>query len=197
VFLGSVLGVAAGYFGGVVDSALARFTDLVFAFPAFLLALIVVSLYGPALDPYFGGAGRVILLSVIFALVSWPVLMRVVRALSQRIRQEPYVEAARVCGGKPWKIIWRHFLPNVVGLVLVQGAFIAVGLISVEAVLSILGLGVQPPNPDLGATLNEGVQHMGFNGWEVFFPALILTVLVLGLTFIGDGLRDALDTGGN
>jgi oligopeptide transport system permease protein len=196
VALGSLLGVLAGYFGGLVDSVVARITDLVFAFPTFILALIIVSLYGPALDPYFGGAGRVLMLSGIFALVSWPVLMRVVRSLSQRIREEPYVEAARVCGGTNWKIIWRHFVPNVVGLVLVQGAFVAVGLISVEAVLSILGLGVEPPNPDLGAILNEGVQHMGFNAWEVFFPAAVLTILVLGLTFLGDGLRDALDTRG-
>lgn len=196
MIIGSLLGVIAGFYGGKVDSLLARITDLVFAFPTFILALIVVSLFGPALDPYFGGAGRVIMLTGIFALVSWPVLMRVVRALALRIVQEPYIEAARVGSGKNWTIIRQHLLPNVFGLVLVQGSFVAVGLISTEAVLSIFGLGVEAPNPDLGAILYDGVQHMSFNGWEVFFPAAILTLLVLGFTFVGDGLRDALDTRG-
>jgi peptide/nickel transport system permease protein len=196
MLIGTMLGMVAGYFGGKVDSVLARFTDLVFAFPAFILALIVVSLFGPALDPYFGGAGRVLMLAGIFALVGWPVLMRVVRSLAQRIREESYIEAARVCGGTDRSIIRRHVLPNLVGLALVQAGFVAIGLVSTEAVLSILGLGVQAPNPDLGAILNEGVQHMGFSGWEVLFPAIALAILVLGLTFVGDGLRDAFDTRG-
>jgi oligopeptide transport system permease protein len=194
VFIGSLLGVAAGYFGGKVDSALARLTDLVFALPAFILAVIVVSLYGPAVDPYFGGAGRVLLLSGVFALVSWPVLMRLVRSFAQRIREEPFIEAARVCGGSNWTIIRRHVVPNVVGVALVQGSFVAIGLISIEAFLSIIGLGVQAPNPDLGAILNEGVQHMGFSEWEVVFPAAILAIVIVSFTFVGDGLRDALDT---
>jgi oligopeptide transport system permease protein len=194
VFIGCVLGMAAGYFGGIVDSSLARLTDLVFALPAFILALVVVSFFGPALEPYFGGAGRVFMLCGVFALVSWPVLMRLVRSVAQRIREESYVEAARVCGGRNWAIIRRHVLPNVLGVALVQGAFIAISLVSIEAFLSILGLGVQAPNPDVGAILNEGVQHMGFSAWEVVFPAGVLAVLIITLTFVGDGLRDALDT---
>jgi oligopeptide transport system permease protein len=194
VFIGTAMGVVSGYFGGKVDAVVARFTDLVFALPAFILAIIVASFFGPALDPYFGGGGRVLLLSGVFALVSWPVLMRLVRSLALRIREEPFVEAARVCGGRDWGIIRRHVVPQVVGVALIQGSFIAAGLISIEAFLSILGLGVQAPNPDVGAILYEGVQHMGFSQWEVLFPAVVLAVLITCLTFVGDGLRDALDT---
>jgi ABC-type dipeptide/oligopeptide/nickel transport system permease subunit len=197
ILIGSTLGLVAGFHGGLIDATLARFTDLVFAFPTFILALIVVSLFGPALDPYFGGAGRVIMLSAIFALVSWPPLMRVVRSLALHIKEEPYVEAARVSGSRNVQIIRTHLMPSVIGLALVQGSFIVASLISVEAVLSIFGLGVQAPNPDLGAILNEGVQHMAVSGWEVLFPAIFLTVLILGFTFVGDGLRDAIDTSGS
>lgn len=194
VLIGSILGVTAGLYGGRIDFTLSRFTDLIFAFPGFLLALIVMSLFGPALDPYFGGAGRVILLSAVFALVSWPGLMRFVRSLALRLRAEPFVDAARVSGGTNLSIIRRHLLPNVFGLVLVQASFIAVGLISTEAVLSIFGLGVEAPNPDPGAMLYAGVQNLGANSWEIICPAVALAILILGFTFVGDGLRDATDT---
>jgi peptide/nickel transport system permease protein len=193
VLLGTMLGVVAGFAGGGIDFGLSRLTDFVFAFPGFVLALIVVSFFGPALDPYFGGAGRVLLLSMVFAFVSWPGLMRFVRSLALQLKEQQFVEAARVYGGTDRTIVMRHLLPNIWGLILVQASFIAIGLISIEAVLSILGLGVQAPNPDLGAILNEGVQHMALNGWEVFFPALVLTILILSFTFVGDGLRDAID----
>jgi peptide/nickel transport system permease protein len=193
VLIGVFIGVIAGFARGVVDAALSRFTDLMFAFPAFLLALIVVSLFGPALDPYFGGAGRVILLSIIFALVSWPPLMRFVRALTLSLRDQQFVEAARTCGTTSWNIVWRHLLPNMWGLVLVQASFIVVSVISTESVLSILGLGVNPPNPDLGQMLSDGVQRMDYSGWEVLVPSVVLSALILALTFLGDGLRDAVD----
>jgi peptide/nickel transport system permease protein len=193
VVIGALLGVVAGFSGGWVDSILSRFTDLIFAFPSFTLALIVVSLYGPALDPYFGGAGRVMLLSVVFALVSWPFLMRFVRSLALSLKEEQFVEAARVVGTTNWKIIRRHLLPNMLGLVLVQASFIVIAVISTETVLSIFGLGVLPPNPDLGQMLFDGVSRLDYNPWEVVFPSIALTILILALTFLGDGLRDAID----
>ncbi|MDQ2742735.1 MAG: ABC transporter permease, partial [Chloroflexota bacterium] len=193
VAIGALTGVVAGYAGGFLDMILSRFTDLIFAFPSFTLALIVVSLYGPAFDPYFGGGGRVLLLSVIFALVSWPFLMRFVRSLTLGIKEEQFVEAARVAGSTNWAIIRRHLLPNMWGLVLVQASFIVIGVISTETVLSIFGLGVQPPNPDLGQMLFDGVSRLDYNGWEVVFPSIALTVIILSLTFLGDGLRDAID----
>ncbi len=193
VVIGVLTGVVAGYGGGPVDELLSRFTDVMFAFPAFLLALIVVSLFGPALDPYFGGGGRVILLTAVFALVSWPSLMRFVRSQALHLKEQQFVEAARVCGSSGWKIIARHLLPNIWGLVFVQASFIAVSVISTETTLSIFGLGVQPPNPDLGQMLYDGVQHLGLGYADVAFPSIALTAVILGFTLLGNGVRDALD----
>lgn len=191
--IGALLGVISGYAGGVVDQLLSRFTDLIFAFPAFLLALLTVSLFGQALDPYFGGAGRVLLLTIVFAIVGWPALMRFVRSLALSLKEQQFVEAARTCGSSGWDIVTRHLLPNMWGLILIQCSFIIIGFVSTEAILSILGLGVSPPNPDVGVMLWDGQQNIDFNHWEVFFPAAALTIIILCFTFLGDGIRDAVD----
>jgi ABC-type dipeptide/oligopeptide/nickel transport system permease subunit len=195
--LGVALGVVSGFFGGRVDSVLSRFTDVMFAFPGFLLALIVVSLFGPSFDPYFGGGGRVILLTIVFAIVSWPPLMRFVRSLALSLKEQQFVEAARTSGTRSWKIIYRHLLPNMWGLVLVQCSFVVVSVINTETVLSIFGLGVEPPNPDLGQILYDGSQHLGFTYWEVLFASVLLTIIILSFTFVGGGVRDAVDPRGH
>jgi oligopeptide transport system permease protein len=193
IILGMLLGVIAGYFGGFVDDVLARFTDIMFAFPGFILALIIISLYGKALDPYFAGAGRLVVLVIVFGIVGWPGLMRFVRSLSLSMSEQQFVEAARTAGSSHWSIIRRHLLPNMYGLILVQASFIIVGFIYTEAVLSIFGLGVQPPTPDLGQMLINGTGSMGQNDSEVVFPSILLTLLILAFTFMGDGIRDAVD----
>jgi peptide/nickel transport system permease protein len=193
VVLGTLIGVSAGFFGGISDTLLSRFTDFMFAFPGFLLTLIVVSLFGPSLDPYFGGAGRTVLLTVVFALVSWPALMRFTRSLALGLKEQQFVEAARTSGSTQWQIIIRHLLPNMWGLILVQASFIVVAVITNETILSILGLGIAPPNPDLGQMLFDGVQRLDYSPWEVLFPSMALTLIILAFTFIGDGLRDAVD----
>ena len=195
-FFGTLIGVIAAYFGGVVDSLMSRFTDLIFAFPGFLLAVLMVVLFGPALDPYFGGAGRVILLSLVFALVGWPALMRFVRSLTLSMKEQQFVEAARTSGSSSWRILTKHLLPNMYGLILVQASFLVVGFIYTEAVLSILSLGVQPPNPDLGVMLFNGAERLDYNPWEAMFPSIFITVIILAFTFVGDGVRDAVDPRG-
>jgi peptide/nickel transport system permease protein len=198
VAIGTVLGLFAGYFGGAIDSLIARVTDIFLAFPAFLLALLGAALFGEALDPVFGSSGRVVLLTLIFALVSWPTLTRFVRSLGLSMREQQYVEAARTCGSSSWKIIFRHLLPNMWGLILVQAALITVGIIYTEATLTIFGLGVQFPNPDpseiLYAASTELSNQVGPGiVAQVVFPAIFFVVLLVALTFIGDGLRDAFD----
>jgi peptide/nickel transport system permease protein len=193
VILGAVIGVVSGYAGGAVDSLLSRFTDVIFAFPSFLLSLISVSLFGQALDFLPGGSGRVILLTIVFAVVSWPGLMRFVRSLALGLKEQQFVEAARTSGSTSWKIVRRHLLPNMWGLVLVQASFIVVGVIYNEAILSIFGLGVPAPNPDLGRMLFDGTAVMDINAWEVVFPSGLFTIMILAFTFLGDGLRDAID----
>jgi oligopeptide transport system permease protein len=119
--------------------------------------------------------------------------MRFVRSLALRLAEQEFIAAARASGVTNVRIITRHMLPNVWGLVLVQGALIVASIMGTEAVLSILRLGVNEPNPDLGAMLYDGAQYMNTNGWLAFFPSLFLTMLILSFTFIGDGIRDALD----
>lgn len=192
--LGLAFGMLAGFFGGIADAVLARFTDFMFAFPAFMLIIIIVSLYGPTFDANFpNGVGRAIILTLVFALVSWPPLMRFVRSLALSLKEQQFVEAARTVGTRPLTIITRHLVPSVWGLVLVQASFFVASIVSTEAVLSIIGLGVNQPTPDLGSMLYDGASYMDANAWGVFFPSLVLTVIILAFTFIGDGIRDAVD----
>ncbi|HZU11687.1 MAG TPA: ABC transporter permease [Chloroflexota bacterium] len=192
--LGMLLGVISGYFGGIVDALLARFTDLMFAFPSFILALIIISFYGSWANSLgMGGAGRVVLLVIVFAIVGWPGLMRFVRSLVLSMKEQQFIEAARTVGTGSWAIMIRHLLPNTYGLVLVQASFIVIGFIGTEAVLSLLGLGVQAPNPDLGVMLSQGASVLDLNYWEVLAPAIVLAILILTFTFLGDGVRDAVD----
>lgn len=194
LIIGTILGLVSGYAGGVADSTISRFTDLMFAFPGFLLSLIVVSLFGPSVDKLgMGGIGRVFLLTVVFGLVSWPALMRFVRSLALSFKEQQFVEAARTSGSGAWTIMRRHLLPNMYGLILVQAGFIVVAVISNETVLAIFGLTVQEPNADLGTILYNGVQNIGAGYWLVLFPGLVLAVLILAFTFATDGVRDAVD----
>ena len=191
--LGVVIGVVAGFLGGWVDAALSRVTDLIFALPTFLLAFLVVAVLGPGWDNLFGGTGRVILITFVFGLVGWPALMRFVRSLTLSFKEQQFVEAARTVGTSRWRIITRHILPNTWGLVLVQATFGVGGYIYTETTLSLLGLGVQPPNPDLGALVASGAQHIDINWLESVAPATMLAILVVAFAFLGDGLRDAID----
>jgi ABC-type dipeptide/oligopeptide/nickel transport system permease subunit len=191
--LGVGIGVAAGFYGGKLDAVLSRFTDFVFALPTFLLAFLTVAVLGPDWDTFFGGTGRIVLITIVFGLVGWPPLMRFVRALTLSFKEQQFVEAAHAVGTPRWKIITRHILPNTWGLVLVQATFGIGGFIYNETTLSLLGLGVQPPNPDLGSLVSNGAQHIDINWLESVAPAAVLAVLVVSFAFLGDGLRDAVD----
>jgi ABC-type dipeptide/oligopeptide/nickel transport system permease subunit len=191
--LGVLIGVIAGYFGGWIDSILSRFTDFIFALPTFLLAFLTVAVLGPSWDQLFGGSGRVVLITIVFGLVGWPPLMRFVRALTLSLKEQQFIEAANSIGTPRWKVITRHILPQTWGLVLVQTTFGVGGYIYNETTLSLLGLGVQPPNPDLGELISIGAEHININQLEALAPAALLAVLVVAFAFLGDGLRDAID----
>jgi peptide/nickel transport system permease protein len=194
VLVGVIFGLMAGYFGGWIDSILSRFTDLMFAFPGFLLTIIIVTLFSGAFDARFpNGVGRAIILTAVFALVSWPPLMRFVRSLALTLREQQFVEAARTVGTSNVRIILRHLMPNTWGLVLVQAALNVAYIIGAEAVLSIFGLGVNYPTPDLGSMLYDAIAEMDTNQAYLISTCSFLTVLILAFTFIGDGIRDAVD----
>jgi ABC-type dipeptide/oligopeptide/nickel transport system permease subunit len=195
--LGVFFGVVAGFYGGWVDSLLARITDLIFAFPSFLLAFLTVSLFGPQFSLTLGGSGIVILITIVFALVGWPYLMRFVRSLTLSLKEQQFVEAARTVGTPNWKIITKHILPSTWGLVMVQSTFGVGAYIGTEAVLSLLGLGVQKPNSDLGVMVAEGINNLNLNEVEAIAPSVLLTVIIVAFAFLGDGLRDAIDPRSN
>jgi oligopeptide transport system permease protein len=187
--IGLAVGLAAGYFGGRVDNLLMRFTDIWYAFPDLLFVLVVVSVWRlegnwfVQLLPIFGA----------IALVSWVGLARLVRGQVLSIKEKEYIEAARSSGSPPLKLILKHLLPNSLGPIIVTLTFGIPNAIFLEAVLSFLGVGIQPPQPTWGQMVFSGYETIYANPTAVVFPALAIGFTLLAFTFIGDGLRDALD----
>ncbi|GCE49569.1 peptide/nickel transport system permease protein [Thermosporothrix hazakensis] len=199
--LGLIVGTLAGYFGGWMDQILARFTDIMFAFPGLLFAILLTGIFGSSADTFFdkvplvGGNGyaRLILVSCALSLVSWPLVARLVRGQTLQIKEQPFIEAARASGASSSKTIIHHIIPNLFSLILVQISLSIGGTIIGEAGLSFLGLGVQPPGSSIGLMINDAANLVDTYPWEVLFPSIVLTIIVLCLSFIGDGMRDAFD----
>jgi oligopeptide transport system permease protein len=187
--IGLAIGLTAGYFGGRVDNLLMRFTDIWYAFPDLLFVLVVVAVWrlqGPwfiQLIPIFGA----------IALVNWVNLARLVRGQVLAIKEKEFVEAARSSGSPPLKLILKHLLPNSLGPIIVTLTFGIPQAIFLEAVLSFLGVGITPPQPTWGQMVNSGYETIYATPTAVVFPALAIGFTLLAFTFIGDGLRDALD----
>ena len=177
------IGLAAGYFGGRIDNLLMRFTDIWFAFPDLIFVLVLVSVFGPNLLSIFGA----------IALVNWVNLARLVRGQVLAIKEKEYIEAARSSGSPPLKLILKHLLPNALGPIIVTVVFGIPNAIFLEAVLSFLGVGIQPPTPTWGQMVFDGYEAIYANPTSVVFPALAIGFTLLAFSFIGDGLRDALD----
>jgi ABC-type dipeptide/oligopeptide/nickel transport system permease subunit len=193
ILIGVPLGLLAGYFGGWVDVLVTRLADLLFAFPGLLLAILVAAIFGPAVTERFGGIGRLLLVAGALSLVSWPLMARYVRSQTLVIREQDYVSAARSLGADDRRIISSHVLPQLVGLVITSSTLNVAGVVVNEAVLSLLGLGIQPPAPSIGKMITEAIPYLESNPLQVFLPSLALMLIVLGVSFLGDGLRDAFD----
>lgn len=194
--LGVTIGLTAGFLGGWVDMVLSRFTDLMFAIPALLIALLCEELFTSSTSPVgnaLGDQARIIVMTVVFAVLGWPPLMRFVRGLTLQYKEMQFVEAARALGVSNRSIVTQHILPNTWGLVLVQATFTVGGFIYTEIVLSILGLGVQIPTPDLGYLADQALANLEVNWVETVAPSALLTILIVSFAFLGDGLRDAFD----
>jgi oligopeptide transport system permease protein len=187
--IGLTIGLAAGYFGGRIDNLLMRFTDIWYAFPDLLFVLVVVSVWR------LEGAWYVQLIPIFgaIALVYWVNLARLVRGQVLSIKEKEFVEAARASGTPPLKIVLKHLLPNSLGPIIVTLTFGIPQAIFLEAVLSFLGVGIQPPQPTWGQMVYDGYEAIYANPTGVVFPALAIGFTLLAFTFIGDGLRDALD----
>jgi peptide/nickel transport system permease protein len=181
--VGVVVGVIAAYYGGVIDELIARCADILFAFPSIIFALLLISIVGP------GEPGAV--LSV--AVFTVPLMVRVVRAASLQIVGRDYVTAAKVGGVRSTRVMLVHVLPNVAGVVAVQGTFaLSTGML-IESALSFLGLGVQPPAASLGSLVSQGSVYLSIAPWLVLIPGGLLALAVISVNLVGDSLRDLLD----
>jgi oligopeptide transport system permease protein len=181
--IGLAIGLTAGYFGGRIDNLLMRFTDIWYAFPDLLFVLVVVSVFGPSLITIFGA----------IALVNWVGLARLVRGQVLSIKEKEFIEAARSSGSAPAKLILKHLLPNSLGPIIVTLTFGIPNAIFLEAILSFLGVGIQPPTATWGQMVFDGYEAIYANPSSVVFPALAIGFTLLAFSFVGDGLRDALD----
>jgi oligopeptide transport system permease protein len=191
VGLGVTIGTLAGYYGGWLATFLDRFTDIMFAFPGLLFAILAAATLGPAFQAKLGLPGRLILVSAALGIAVWPFMARLVRGQTLQLREQQFIEAARTVGTSDTKIILSHIVPNLFNVVIVAAVLDMVGTIVAEAVLSLLGLGVQPPGSSLGLMINDATVQVQVNAWEVVWPTLVLTVLVLAFSFMGDGVQDA------
>ena len=181
--VGLPLGLIAGYAGGRVDFLLGRAIDVMFAFPSLLLALVLTTVLGVGLRTAM----------IALAIVYMPVAVRFVRGAALVERNRDYVTAARVCGVSPFRIVWRHILPNILSPLLVVASSIMAFTVLAEAALSYLGLGAQPPSSSWGTMLTENQAYLTTAPYLVLFPGLAISYLVIALNLLGDGMRDYLD----
>ncbi|HET7581091.1 MAG TPA: oligopeptide ABC transporter permease [Bacillales bacterium] len=185
VIIGTIVGAVAGYFGGLIDSILMRIVDIIIAFPAIFLYITLVTIFKPSL----------MTLIEVFAFFGWMGTARIVRGEFLSLRSREYVLAAKTMGIRTGKIIFSHILPNAIGPIIVS-ATLQVGIVILsEAILSFLGLGVQPPTPSWGNMLQDAqnITILLNAWWFPLFPGLMILITVLSFNFVGDGLRDALD----
>lgn len=181
--LGVTLGLIAGFYGGIVEKIISFITDLTWAIPPLILALAIVTVLGPSLN------NVIIAVSV----VSWAQFSRIVRAKTQSLRSLPYVEAARAYGENDFSLIVRYILPNIVPSIIVVSTLSLPKAIIATTALGFLGLGAQPPAPDWGVMLAEGVNYLRQAPWISIYPGLAIVFVVLGFNLLGEGLRDTLD----
>jgi ABC-type dipeptide/oligopeptide/nickel transport system permease subunit len=181
--VGVALGLVGGYFGGLVDTLAGRLMDILFSFPALLLAIAIAAMLGPSVK------NAVIALAVVYV----PLFGRIIRGSTLAERDKEYVEAARVLGASTPRIIFRHVFPSILSPLIVQGTITFSNAILIEASLSFLGLGTQPPSPSWGTMLAEGRSFLETAPWMSIFPGIAIMLAVFSFNILGDGIRDVLD----
>jgi len=181
--IGLFFGALSGFFGGVSDSIIMRIADIFFAFPYILGAIAIMTVLGPGVLNIFIAIG----------ILGWASVARLFRSSILSIKEKEYIEAARAIGASNTRIILKHILPNSFSPIIVYSTMNVGAAIIVEAALSFLGLGVQPPTPSWGKMLSESMSYINTAPWLMFFPGLAILITVLGFVLLGDGLRDAFD----
>ncbi|MDX8046713.1 ABC transporter permease [Gracilibacillus sp. S3-1-1] len=180
---GIVLGITSGYYGGKIDTIIMRLMDILLAFPGILLALALVSILEPS-------RSTVIFAIAIFAI---PTFARIVRGSTLGTKNLEYIDAMRALGASDLRIIFKHIFPNILSPIIVQLSLFVANAVITASGLSFLGMGEQPPSPELGALLSDGKDYMWDAGHIALFPGLVIMLIVLAFNIFGDGLRDALD----
>lgn len=183
VLVGTIVGLVAGYVGGFVDDILMRIVDLQLSFPIVLLALALVALLGPSLPNVIA----------VFALTSWPVIARTVRASTLTVKEQAYIEAALGIGTSNTRIMFRQILPNSLGPLTVVATFELAKVLIYESSLGFLGLGVQPPTATWGNMMAEGRAFLDTSWWITFFPGITLVITAAAANWLGDGLNQVID----
>ena len=183
VMIGLIIGALAGYIGGAFDYIAMRVVDVMYGLPYMLLVIIFMAILGRSIANLFFA----------LAIVSWLTVARVVRGQIMSLKESEFVEAARAAGASPFRVIFRHLVPNTLGVIVVYTTLRIPSFIMLEAFLSFLGLGVQAPLASWGSLVGDGVAAMIPYPWLLFAPAIIMTVFLFSMNFLGDGLRDALD----
>ena len=183
VLVGTLLGIIAGYLGGWVGNAIMRFTDLMMAFPALLLAIALASILTPSLW----------IVAMVIALVNWVQTARVIYTQTLSIAEQEFIQAARARGATPIRILWVHILPHLIPHIMVWATLGISVTVLFEATLSFLGIGVQPPTPSWGGIIFESQSYFLTSPWLVIFPGISILLFALGFNLVGDGLRDAMD----
>ena len=183
VLVGTLLGIIAGYVQGWVGAAIMRFTDLMMAFPALLLAIALAAIFAPSLW----------IVAMVIALVNWVQIARVIYTETKSLATREYIEAARALGSGNTRILCLHILPHLVPTILVWATLGIATTVLLEATLSFLGIGVRPPTPSWGGIIFESQSYFLFAPWLVFFPGIAIMTLALAFNLVGDALRDILD----
>ena len=185
--IGVTWGAVAGYIGGRVDAAMMRFVDILYALPFMIFIILLMVVFGR----------NILLLFLAIGAVEWLTMARIMRTQVQALRQQEFVEAAISLGLSPRSIIFRHIVPNAIGPIIVYTTLTIPSVMLLEAFLSFLGLGIQPPQTSWGLLISYGAETMEEYPWLLIFPGLALTLTLFSLNFLGDGLRDALDVRGS
>jgi peptide/nickel transport system permease protein len=197
ILVGVLIGAVSGYYGGATDSVLMRFTEAMFNIPSlFLLIILGKVLSGKIANFNLLGrsfSGSVVVIIAVIGITSWMYLARIVRANVLSLKEQEFITAARCTGASNFSIIFSHILPNTTAPIIVSATLLVAGAILAEAYVSFLGVGVQPPTPTWGNMLDQAYHHLEREPWMWFFPGVLILLTVLGVNFVGDGLRDALD----
>lgn len=204
LLIGTTYGLVAGFAGGRVDAFLMRVVDILYSVPRLIFILILINALNERLQDWAAALGwewlvmysRIVILIVALGLIEWLTMARIVRGQVLTLKERDFVTAARALGQRPWRILWKHLLPNLAGVIIIYLTLTIPAVIIDESFLSFLGLGVEAPLSSLGSLLADGAAALNpvrSYWWLLVFPATVMVLLLLALNFLGDSLRDAMD----